>query len=56
MDYRIFNVRTDVDASDCTWGCTDIIRESALKVDSGRKIPCHTGESKLHQRSDGLVL
>ena len=24
-------------------GCTDTPRESALKVDSGRKIPCLTG-------------
>ena len=23
MDYRIFNLRTDVKACDCTWGCTD---------------------------------
>ena len=28
-------------------------RESALKVDSGRKIPCHTGESNLPQRHAG---
>ena len=27
---------------------TDTVRESALKVDSGRKIPCSTGESNLH--------
>ena len=57
MDYRIFNVHTDVNARNLHMGgCTDTVRESALKVDSGRKIPCHTGESKLHQRSDGLVL
>ena len=24
-------------------GCTNIVRESAVKVESGRKIPCHTG-------------
>ena len=48
-DYGIFNVRTDVNACDCTRGCTDTVRESALKVDSGRKIPCRTGEStELH--------
>ena len=23
MNYRIFNVRTDVNKCDCTWGCTD---------------------------------
>ena len=38
----IFNVRTDVNA------CT--VRESALKVDSGRKLPCRTRESNLPQR------
>ena len=31
MDYRIFNVRTDVNACDCTGGCADTVRESALK-------------------------
>ena len=35
MDYRTFNVRTDVNVCDCTRGCTDTVRESALKVDSG---------------------
>ena len=34
----IFNVRTDVNARDCTQsGCTDTARESALKVDSGER-------------------
>ena len=56
MDYRIFNVRTDVNACDCTRGCMDTARESALKVDSGRKIPCRIGESNLRQRRDGLML
>ena len=37
--FGIFNVSTDVDA------CTDTVRESALNVDSGRKIPCRTGDS-----------
>ena len=56
MDYGIFNVRTDVnDAFDCTRGCADIVKESVLKVDSGRKIPCHTGESNLRQRRAGLM-
>ena len=36
---------TDVNACDCTRGCTDTVRESALKVDSRRNIPCHTGKS-----------
>ena len=31
-------MRTDVNACDCTRGCTDTGRESALKVDSGKKI------------------
>ena len=30
-------------------GCTDTVRESALKVDSGRKIPDLTGDSNLRQ-------
>ena len=49
MDYKIFNMRTDVNACDCTRGCTDTVRESALKVDSGKKIPCRTGELNLPQ-------
>ena len=56
MDYGIFNVRTDVNACDCTRGCRDTVRESALKVDSGRKIPCRTRESNLRQRHDGPML
>ena len=31
-------------------------RDSSLKVDSGRKIPCRTGESNLRQRRDGPML
>ena len=38
MDYGIFNVHADVNECDCTQGCTDTVRESALKVESGRKI------------------
>ena len=30
-------------------GCTDTVRESALKVDFGRKIHCRSGESNLPQ-------
>ena len=41
----IFNVRTYVSACNCTRGCTDTVRESALKVDSGTKGPYRTGES-----------
>ena len=32
------------------------VRESALKVDSGRKIPCRTGDSNLPQRRAGPTL
>ena len=34
-------------------GCTDTVREYALKIDSGRKIPCRTGESNLGQLRSG---
>ena len=47
MDYGIFNMCTDVNACDCTRGCTDDVRESALKVDSGSKIPCGTEKLNL---------
>ena len=51
MDYHgIFNVRTDVNACDCTQGCTDTLRESALKLTLWEKslsMPgnwtCHSG-------------
>ena len=56
MDYKLFNVRKDVNACDCTRECTDTVRESALKVDCGRKIPCRTGESNLPQRRVGPTL
>ena len=56
MDYGIFNVHTDVNACDCTQGCTDTIRESVLKVDSGRKILCGTGESNLYLQCASLML
>ena len=32
------------------------LNESVLRVDSGRKIPCRTGESNLPQQHDGLML
>ena len=47
MDYRIFNMHADVNACSCAQGCTDTIRESALQVDSGSKMPCCTRESNL---------
>ena len=40
-------MRTDVNVRNCTQGCMDTVRESAMKVDSGRKIPCRTRESNL---------
>ena len=55
-DYRIFIVRTDVNACDCTRACTDTGRESALKVDSGKKNPCRTWESNQCQRRTGPML
>ena len=33
MDHRIFYMRADVSACNCTRGCTDIVGEFALKVD-----------------------
>ena len=56
MDYRIFNVHKHVNACDCTRGCTDTVRESVLKVDSGRKILRRNGESNLCQRRSGSTL
>ena len=56
MDYRMFNVRTDVNVCNCARSCMDTIRESALKVDSERKIPCRTGESNLRKRRAGPTL
>ena len=56
MDHGIFDVRTEINACDCARGCTDTVRESALKVDSERKIPCGTEESNLRwQRSDPML-
>ena len=34
-------------------GCTDTVRESALKLDSGRKIPCRIRESNLRRQCAG---
>ena len=56
MDHGIFNVHTNVNAYDCTRGCTDTIRESALKVDSERKIPYCIRKLNLHQRCASLIL
>ena len=56
MDYGIFSARTDVNACDCTQGCTDTGKEYVLKVDSGRKILRRNGESNLCQRRSGPTL
>ena len=39
--FGIFNVLTDVDPDNYHRGCMDIVRESALKADSGRKLLPH---------------
>ena len=52
-DYRIFNMRTDVNAWDCTRGCMDTVRESVQKADLGRKIPSRCGKLNLRQRHAG---
>ena len=46
--FGVFNVRTDVGACDCTLGLYKHCKSLHWKV-TGRKIPCRTGESKLHQ-------
>ena len=56
MDYRIFNLRTDANACSCTQECMDTVTESALKADSGRKIPCCTRESNQYKQCAGLML
>ena len=56
MDDMIFNMHTDVHACSCTWRCMGTIREFALKVNFGRKIPCHTRESNLPQWRASLTL
>ena len=56
MDYRIFIVRTDINACECARGCTDTEREPALTVGSVKNIPFRTGESNLRQRRAGATL
>ena len=56
MDYRIFYVRTDFNACKYTRRFTDTLGESALKIDSRRKLPCRTEESNLHQQRAGPTL
>ena len=53
----IFNVRTDVNACDCTWGFYGRHRRVCTeKVDFRRKIPRLTGESNLPLRRSGPTL
>ena len=56
MGYGIFNARTDVSARNCARGRTETVKESALTVDSGRKIPCCTRESNLRRQRAGPML
>ena len=46
---RIFNVHADVMLVTVPGGCTNTVRESALKVGPRGKIPCLTRESNLRQ-------
>ena len=60
MNYRIVIVRTDVNACDCTRGCTDTRKRGCSESWLWEKIPCRTGESNLRQgrngtRSDALT-
>ena len=57
MDYGIFNVRTDVNACNCTRGCMATVRESALKVDWEKNpLPCRTVDSNQRWQRAGPVL
>ena len=49
--FGIFNARKDADSMHAIahGGCMDTVRESALKADSGRKIPCRNLDSNPHQ-------
>ena len=44
-----FNLHSDVNASECTRGSTNTLKESALKVKCGRRIFCRPWESNLRQ-------
>ena len=56
IDYKVFNMRTAVNACDCTRRCMETVRESALKVDAGREIPDSIRELNLHQWCAGPML
>ena len=57
MDYGVFNVHTDVNACDCTRGCTKPVGESALKVDWKKNPLPHQGIEPVSAvcRSDALA-
>ena len=48
--------RSNVNACNCTQGCTDTERVSALKVDFGRKIPRYSRELNLCWQRAGPML
>ena len=52
----IFNVPTDVIAHIQGGGCAYTLRESAVQVDSGRKIPCCTRDWNLSSSALDLML
>ena len=56
MDYMIFNVHTYVNECDCTRGCMDTVRKSALKVDLEKNPLPHRGIEPASKtcRSDAL--
>ena len=39
----VFNMRIDVNTCNCTWGCMDTVRETALKVDWEKNPILHRG-------------
>ena len=41
--FGIVNIHSDVDVYDCTWGCANTIRESALEVDWKENPLSHQG-------------
>ena len=47
--YSCQYAHTDADACHRSLGNTSAVRQSALKMDSGRKVPCHTRESNWRQ-------
>ena len=49
-------MHTDIKACGRTRSSADTVRESALKIDPGRKISCRAGESNLRQRCAGPTL